>query len=277
MTTPTNAPPDLSRWAPSIQGYAEWIVADDLAEAREWEHRINQKTAAHVEGAIAEAVAWAYLFPRVDSIRRFPPSASGRKRPDFLCRAGGEDVVVEVMNLSRDHVTRITGLNDPIVIGAGMKSYQPWDRALKNVLTRKSAQGTSLTSPYVVFVTTLHWEASVILCDKSHVEMLLHSRSHMRGFIDEHGDPVGEVEVVTDMATAAFTRKNTLVAARQHVSAMLVGGFGTYPDVRVLGVLHPEALHPLPRAAFSETPLCYWRRWPPAREVEIAWTDDSAP
>ena len=77
MTTPTNAPPDLSRWAPSIKGYAEWIAADDLTEAREWEHRINQKTAAHVEGAIAEAVAWAYLFPRVDSIRRFPPSASG--------------------------------------------------------------------------------------------------------------------------------------------------------------------------------------------------------
>ena len=89
-------------------------------------------------------------------------------------------------------------------------------------------------------------------------------------------EPVGEVEVVTDMATAAFTRKNTLVPARQHVSAMLVGGFGTYPDVRVLGVLHPEALHPLPAEALSETPLCYWRRWPPAREVEIAWTDDPA-
>jgi len=276
MTTPTNALPDLSRWAPSIQGYAEWIAGDDPVEAREWEHRINQKTAAHVEAAIAEAVAWAYLLPRVNSIRRFPPSAPGSKRPDTLCRAGDADVAVEVMNLSRDHVTRITGLNDPIILGDGMKSYQTWDRAMKNVLTRKSTQGKNLTSPYVVLATTLHWEASAILCDKSHVELLLHSRSHLRGFIDGWGDPVGGIEVVTDMATAAFTRKNSLVAARQHVSAMLVGGFGTYPYVRVLGVLHPEALHPLPAGALSETPLCYWRRWPPGREVEVEWTDDCA-
>ncbi len=276
MTNPTNTVPDLSRWGPSIRAYAEWIAAEDPEEAREWEHRINKKAAPHVEGAVAEAVAWDYLCNRVDEIHRFQATEAGDKRPDFMCRSGDVEFVVEVMNLSRDRVTRRTGLNDPIVLGEGPKNYQPWDRELKTVLTKKATQGKALTMPYVVFVTTLHEEASAILCSKSHAELVLHSRSHLRGFIDKQGDSVGDVQVVTDMATAAFTRKNTTDPARQHISAMLVGGFGTYPDIRVHGLIHPEAIHPLRPEAIRETPFCFWREWPPGPTVEIAWSDEDA-
>lgn len=96
-------------------------------------------------------------------------------------------------------------------------------------------------------------------------------------------DPLGSsrmnptVEAVTNMATPAFTKTNTREAARRHVSAMLVGGCRTYPDVRVLGVLHPEALRPLPATALRGTSLYSWQRWPPAHEGELAWTDERAP
>ena len=276
MTDSTNTVLDLSRWGPSIRAYAKWLAAEDPEEAREWEHRINLKAAQHVEGAVAEAVAWDYLINRVGEIHRFRVTETGVKRPDFACRSGDLEFVVEVMNLSRDRVTRRTGLNDPMVPGEGPKDYQPWDRELKNVLTKKATQGKGLTTPYVVFVTTLHEEASAVLCAKSHTEMILHSRSHLRGFIDEQGAPVGDVQVVTDMATAAFTRKNSIDTARQHVSAMLVGGFGTYPDIRVHGLIHPEALHPLSPDVIRDTPFCSWRRWPPGPTVEITWSDEGA-
>jgi hypothetical protein len=275
--TSTTQPLDLSLWSPSITRYADWIMADHPADAREWEHRINAADPPAVEGAVAEAVAWDYLCNRVDRICRFRPEPGAARSPDFLCTTSSGDVVVEVTNLSRAHVTKLTNLDDPVRPGSGPKNYASWDRHLKSVLSDKAGQGQGLQLPYVVFVTTLHVEASVLLCSRPHVEMVLHSRPHLRGFIDQNGDAVDEVENVTDFATAAFTRKHSVQPARRHVSAMLVGGFGTYPDVRVLGLLHPEAERPLKPGVIASTPLCYWREWPPRGEIKVAWTDAPTP
>lgn len=271
----TSSTIDVARWGPSIRCYADWIVGDNVAEAKEWEHRLNSASPAAVEGAVAEAVAWDYVGNRVDAIHRFRAADPNAKRPDFLCRAAGVEFALEVTNLSRSHVSELTGLDDPIPAGRAPKNYAPWDRHLKGVLSDKAGQGAALTQPYVVFITTLHLEASLALLSRRHVEMLLHSRSHLRGFIDGSGDAVGEIEHVTDWATAAFTKQHSTDPARRHVSAMLVGGFGAYPDVRVLGLLHPEAVRPLPSGAIQETSLCYWREWPPQHELRIGWTDEA--
>jgi len=269
-------PTDLSRWSPSITQYADWLVADSRVDAKEWEHRINSRDLPKVEGAVAEALAWDYIGNRVDRIRRFRPTVAAKRCPDFVCSSGGQEFVLEVTNLSRAHVSKITGLDDPIRHDRGAKNYAPWDRHLKGVLTDKAGQGSALDQPYVVFITTLHIEASVILCSRPHVEMILHSRPHLRSFVDFERDVVGEVENVTDLATAAFTKKHSTEPARRHVSAMLVGGFGAYPDVRVFGLLHPEAIRPLQPGAIHETPFCYWREWPPREEIEVGWTDQPA-
>ena len=47
----------------------------------------------------------------------------------------------------------------------------------------------------------------------------------------------------------------SLAPGRKHISGMLVGGFGTHPDVRVLGLIHSGALHPSWPELISETPF----------------------
>src|SRR5436190_14901233 len=133
---------DLSGWSPSIRAYANWILADNGAEAKEWEHRINSHDLRAVEGAVAEAVAWDYLGNRVKRISRYQPAPGAKRSPDFLCTSGDMEFVVEVTNLSRDHVSSLTHLDDCIRPSGGMKAYAPWDRHLKGVLTAKAGQGS---------------------------------------------------------------------------------------------------------------------------------------
>ena len=95
----------------------------------------------------------------MDRIRRYQPGQAAKRSPDFLCTSGNKEFVVEVTNLSRDHVSSITNLDDAIRPSRGTKAYAPWDRHLKGVLTDKASQGRSLVQPFVDFITTLHCEA----------------------------------------------------------------------------------------------------------------------
>jgi hypothetical protein len=92
------------------------------------------------------------------------------------------------------------------------------------------------------------------------------------GHIDEQGDPVGEPYVATDFATAAFRRSKALDAARQNVPGVLIGGFGTFPHVGVLGLTHPEAVRPFAPDLLRGVPFCRFRTWPPGPTVAVEWT-----
>lgn len=77
---------------------------------------------------------------------------------------------------------------------------------------------------------------------------------------------------ITRMELSAFTLKGTVASARKNVSAVLVGGFGTYPDVRVLGVRHPEAVRPFEPDLLADVPFFEFVVWPPDPRIVTRWT-----
>lgn len=189
-----------------------------------WSKNLQSDEEAVSEGAIAEAIAWDYLKHRIDRIRSAETSDS-EPSPDFLCEMDGREFYVEVTNISRERATEITGLADDVDLSSsGPRFYREWSSEVKREIIAKARQGTGLDKPYVVMVCTLHKQASALLCSRPHVENILHSRTHLQGFIDSEGEPVGDIQHVADLRHAAFTQKGSTEPARRHVSGALIAG-----------------------------------------------------
>lgn len=262
-----SAPIDLSLWSPSIGAYASWLDREDFDAAGLWAKRLKSKGLAHVEGAVAEAVAWDFLSHRVDEIR---PGSISEGGPDFRCVRNGRTFFVEVTNLSRALVTKRTGLTEEV---DGAQTYGDLTGLIKQEVKSKAGRASNLGAPHLVFVTTLHGMASQVCVDRAHVAHVLHSTTGIGGSFDaERGEIVGPLREFTRMELSAFTQAFTVDPARRNVSAVLVGGFGTYPDVRVLGVRHPDPVHSFDPALFEDVPFFEFTTWPPNPRVMARWT-----
>ncbi len=269
----------MQRWAPSISAYADWINGVNFERAAEWAHRLTAPTPAHVEGAIAEAVAWDWLVHRVDSMGAV--NTSNQRSPDFVCRARSATFFVEVTNISREQMTEITKMQDSELFRGCYGSAA--DRLHHEILER-AGKGRPLEAPFLMFVTTLHWNASYQMVDRLHVESVLHSPTRISGLIDERGEAVpGPIREVTSFGRAAFTRSGTTETARPFLSGVLFGAFGHYPvghldrrDRLVRGILHPVPNHPFDPSLLPDTSFCRFKTWPPSPEhpeVLLEWTD----
>ena len=273
---------NLERWSPSLTPYAEWLAAENPGAATVWANNLRSDEEAVSEGAIAEAVAWDYLKHRVDRIRSAETSDS-KPSPDFLCEVDGQEFYVEVTNISRSRVGELTSLSDEVDLEVrGPQNYGDWSAHVKREIIAKARQGADLDMPYVVMVSTLHKQASALLCRRPHVENILHSRTFLRGFIDDEGEPVGDIQHVADLKHAAFTQKNSTEPARRHVSGALVAGFGAYPDAahvdaHVLGVLHQDAARPFDPSLLSGIPFCRFETWPPEGVLDVEWVGPPEP
>lgn len=259
--------PDLTPWHRSISPYADWLKELEPEAARHWDLRLNSPDLGSVEGAVAEAVAWDFLVHRVDRIAPGKLSTGG---PDFRCESAGRTFHVEVTNLSRSAVVERTGLAEDL---DGWRHYGDLTGLIKSEVSKKAAQGRNLGVPYLVFVTTLHWTASVICVDRAHVAHVLHSTTAISGDFDpDQGEVVGPLRQVTRMELSAFTNRFSADPARRNVSGVLVGGFGTYPDVRVLGVSHPDPVHPFESSILQDVPFFEFEVWPPDPRIVTRWT-----
>lgn len=260
-----STPLDLTRWQPSISAYADWINGLDPAAAKNWAHRLGAADLASAEGAVAEAVGWNFLVHRVDEIRPGSLSCGG---PDFRCTKGGQVFFVEVTNLSSSSVTAWTGLSEEL---EGPQHYKDLTGLIKREVSGKASQGRNIEAPYLVLVTTLHSMASHVCIDRAHVAHVLHSTTAISGdFVD--GEVVGPLREITRMELSAFTNKFTVDPARRNVSAVLAGGFGTYPDVRVLGVTHPDPVHAFEPSLLQDVPFLEFAVWPPDPRIITRWT-----
>lgn len=263
-------PPDVQRWAPSIEAYATWLEREDFAAARRWASALRDGASEHVEAAIGEAVAWDWLSNRVDSIElALVPDA---KSPDFRCQWNRDVFFVEVSNLSRHAMTEACGMPDHGLFSGFRGS--PAVRLHREILNN-SEKGLGLGSPYLVFVTTLHWNGSVLLTDRLELASVLHSREFIQGTYDpERGEVVGNLRNVTDFRRAAFTQTRSTRSMRNQVAGALFGPFGFYPDgVDVHGILNPEATHQFDPAILPDVPFARFAVWPPDPHVVIEWSD----
>lgn len=261
------APLDIGPWGPSIRPYADWLDRLDPAAARHWALRLRSPELASVEGAVAEAVAWDFLSHRVDLIS---PGALATGGPDFRCEKAGFTFYVEVTNLTRSVVTEWTGLSEELT---GPRNYGDLTGLIKREVSGKAGQGRNLGAPYLVLVTTLHGMASHICVDRAHVAHVLHSTTAISGDFDpDRGEVVGPLRQITRMELSTFTKQFSVDPARRNVSAVLVGGFGTYPDVRVLGVSHPDPARPFDSSLLHDVPFFEFTAWPPDPRIIARWT-----
>ena len=265
----TSEPPtfDIAPWAPSVHAYADWIDRRDSGTARLWARRLNSADDATIEGAVAEAVSWDFLANRVDEVEPGDASTGG---PDFRCRFRRTEFFVEVTNISRSVVTEHTTLSE---IPSGFRTYRDLTAMIKREVCGKAGQGSHLKAPYLVLVTTLHRGAAICV-SRAHVEHVLHSTTALSGDFDAHrGEVVDPLRQITRMEMSAFTRKYSTDPMRRNVSAVLVGGFGTYPRVNVLGVLHPDPVRLFDPTALADTPFCRFQVWPPDPQVIVEWVE----
>lgn len=261
---------DLSTWAEAIQAYSQWLVNESNDAAKMWSQKLNSQDRAGVEAAAAEAITWDYLTPRLGTPSLADdPSVGG---PDFCFETPAGPVYVEVTNLSRDVVTRHTGLPD--LPDGGARNYSPLTGLIKNKITQKAGQLGDHGAPMIVVVSTLHFQASVVCIQRKHLESVLHSEPRITWLWNpETGDAVGEPFQQTDFRLGAFTKGRAPVASRTHLSGIVVAGFGLRPPAaHVFGLHHPEAARPIAPEAMGDIPFCRFAEWPPQGEIKLEWT-----
>lgn len=71
--------------------------------------------------------------------------------------------------------------------------------------------------------------------------------------LDEPGKRLSEAGTVVDFDTSACTKSKSLDPQRKNVSAVLVRGFGAYPNLRLQGGI--QASSPIPPTTWSDSGL----------------------
>jgi hypothetical protein len=263
---------NLRNWARPINIYCDWVLKRAPYAAQRWADRLNSPDEAMVEGAVAEALVWNYLDDHDVSAEL--ADSPGISNPDFRCSAAGGDYWVEVTNISSAAATQRTGLT-PQPDGPG--SFSLLTRAIKDEVTSKAGQFSTadLGAPLVIFVTTLHYQVSCLCVAPDWVEYLLYSEPKIAVPVRLDGShPPGNPYQTTDMCFSVCTRNHSTEAARRHISAVVVGGFGLrWPDSCVLGVLHPDPIHAFDPEFLPRVPFCRFAKWPPGDEVQVEWME----
>lgn len=262
---------NLEPWSTSVRDFADWLALQNSTTAKGWGRRLNADNDATVEGAVAEAVAWDFLYNRVDRITLHEdPSAGG---PDFLCEKNGL-FLVEVTNIATSTTAQRTGLH-PAQEGFGY--YATLTNQLVNEVQTKAAKAAGLVHPLVLLATTLHFDASALCVNKHHLEELLLGSGGVGSSIDlTTGDSRGGLYEYVSFDRTAFSRCDSLDDARRNISALLVGGFGLRPPAaNVAGVLHPNPVRPFDPNMLGDIPFGRRRVNLDRGTAWVEWTTDS--
>ena len=270
---------DLRRWAPSLTAFAKWLSAESEPAVKNWSRRLNSTDADQVEGAVAEAVVWDFIRGRCDSARL--NDAAGTGGVDFEFVSGGQPFLIEVTNISTRAASDASGMPDT-ELSTGF--YGLLTKQIRSKVRRKLKQAQRRQDhPLLVFVTTLHWNASRACIIHTAVEFAMGSPPEITG---RYNPDTGEVEddlyQSTKLKQSVFLTPQPVLSQNgdpmvqakfQPISGFLVGGFGLEPrEVRVLGGLNPEATCPFDPAILPDVPFCSFREWPAADHIDFDWT-----
>jgi hypothetical protein len=270
---------DLNRWAPSLTAFSKWLSSASESTAKLWSRRLNSGQAEQVEGAVAEAVAWDFLACRCSAARLCEVAGSGGV--DFEFDSGGRAFFVEVTNISSGAAGDASGMPDTDLFKG---FYGLLTKQIRSKVRGKFDQARLQEQhPLLVFVTTLHWNASRACINRTAVEFAMSSPPRITGrFNPESGAIEGDLYQSTDLSQSVFLTPRPVLGADgkpiaqakyQPISGFLVGGFGLEPrEVRVLGALNPEATRPFDPATLEDVPFCSFRDWPTNEQINFDWT-----
>lgn len=257
-----------------LDGYEEQLRSlDDQVTYTNWVYRRDSPDAPSYEGAIGEAVAFAFLRDRVESARPLP-TPEVLFAPDFRCEVGGVGFLVEVANRWTWTVTRPTDM--PAQPEAWESRYlsRKWVRQIEETVRKANARAKDEELPRLILVPVLHQDATEAYCHRSCVEAILCESFQADGGPvppDESAEPEVHIE------RALFAHSGDLTHPRyRSVSGFIQAGFGFYPGrASVHGGLNPSAAHPFDPALLADLPFATLPNWPLEQGTPVAfdWSD----
>jgi len=260
--------PNLDVYRAAIVAYRKWLESQSTSACKRFLTRIASQDERLSEGALGEALAWNWLEPRTDKVQLNEDESTGG--PDFVCACEDRSYLVEVSTLTTDAVANATAL--PEFPTLGPRWYRSLTRAILRKVIHKSPQASDLDLPYVLFIPTVHFQASTILVSTAHLEHILVGSTGIGGAFDPVDGVIGNLQNVATLDHPCFFETRTLHPTRRHMSAVLVGGFGFVPpDCTIGGVLHPDPIRPFAPICLPDTCLGRLEPWPPANGLRVVW------
>jgi len=271
---------DLQQWSKPLNAYANWIGVHNLEAGEMWSRRLNSADVEKVEGAVAEAVMWDFLSSRSESVRLNETPGGGGV--DFEFTAKGSRFLVEVTNISSEAASRASGMPN-LALHNGF--YGLLTAQIRQKVRRKLTQALNESvCPVLVAVTTLHYNASCLCCDRRAVEYAMGSPPQITFKLNlGTGETQGEPYESTDLRQSVFLSPSPILdadgspivqAKYEPISGFLLGGFGLDQRnvVRVFGGLNPEAIRPFDTSLLPDIPFCSFAEWPAATRIGFKWT-----
>jgi hypothetical protein len=270
---------NFGQWARSLTAFEKWIGAANSTARKAWLRKLNSDRDEHVQSAVAEAVAWDYIASRCESSQLNDTPGTGGA--DFKFVAGGRSFLVEVTNISTEAASAASGMPDTDLFSG---SYSLLTKTIRQKVRNKLEQAREQSKhPLLIFVTTLHKNASSACVDRTAVEFAMASPPKITGkFNSMTGEVEGNLYQSTDLAQSVFLTPQLVLgpdgspmaqAKWQPISGFLLGGFGVNPtDVRVYGALNPEASRPFDPTILRDVPFCSFREWPASKGIAFDWT-----
>jgi len=207
----------------------------------------------HRESAKAEAVVFSML--RQFGLDPEPIEETDQASMDFLCNKNGENFSVEVTHITREMMSKHTGIPCEPIKFAG--SFHLPTEALQSAAKNKAFQMSSGgNSPRVLAITTDHH----FPIDAGVANEFMYGRTDILvPILDSDGKP----ELISGLKESVFFRFNNdgIEPCRQSISAILLINI-KLDCCTVIGLLHPEPAVALPISFFKGVPFLKIKKWP---------------
>lgn len=246
---------------------------DDEDTYTNWVYRRDSPDASSYEGAIGEAVAFAFLQDRVDRVRPLP-TREVLTAPDFHCETRGLEFLVEVANRWTWVVTRPKDMPAQPEPWEARYLGRKWVRKIEATVRKRSAEVPDADLPRLIFVPVLDQDTTDTYCHRLSVEAALCESFPMDTSSVPADDSLGSAVRGMHVERALFAHAGDVTRPRyRSVSGFIQAGLGFYPGrASVHGGLNPSAAHPFDPALLEDVPFGSLKEWPVQQGEPVSFT-----
>lgn len=252
-----------------VEEHRSWLRPFGDQYLKKW----NDLLKSQVEPAICEASTRKLLSDHDIKVEPYEDISSGG--PDFLCTKNGKSFYVEVTCITKDAMTRATGLpNEPE--GSGIcSSSSPTKRVLQEIV-RKTKQCANLNAPCIVVVCTLHQWGGMVVTSDIEIQKLLTGEPLIGATLELNSKRFEKLRWISELYGALFARfakteEEKIEEARKTISAVLMFAISAKNPWSVKGLLHPNPNHPFDRTLLPEIKFCRLAKEYQTGQLTIEW------
>jgi hypothetical protein len=246
-----------------VDSYIEFL----LVKYPTHEKRYRNLLKSNPQSAKAEAVIFQLLRSVFDYVAVAEDISAGGA--DFLCRAGGIELIAEATCLEAESVAKQSGWENSIPEDGAAGWFQMITHKVRAKTSTKAPQLSGYAIPRVLIVSCEHVAADVLIGPHG-AEVFFTGEPKIEVPIGRPKDSIGSV---TDLKDSIFFDVNNgkIEPGRRSISAVLLVSIFAH-EASVVGILHPDPQFPLPISLFSSVPFLRMKKGPPIdKEIETEW------